>query len=197
MSAVSSTTSSGESYAVQLAKSSALKRSLVNIGNAVQNGDMTTANTLITKFVKDNPQYAASSTSSSQSQDPLTTDFQTLAAAVSNNQVSAARSAWKQVTTDLSKDGVNLQSNNAQATAEVVAQSKASMDQEIISTIFGSSSSSDTSSLASLLSGSTDSSSTTGSSSSLLSSWVTYQETGSTTSSSTSSTLGSILNTSA
>jgi hypothetical protein len=180
---------------MQLAQSSALKRSLTNLGNAIQNGDMTTANTLLTQFIKDNPQYAAGSSSATQLQDPISKDFQTLATAVSSNQVGAAQSAWKQVTTDLSKDGVNL-SSSAGSTAEIVAQSQTAMDQQIISDIFGTGSS-DTSSLATILGQSANSSSSVGLSSSLLGSWVTYQQGGNAIPSTTSSSLGNILNTAA
>ncbi|HEX3800309.1 MAG TPA: hypothetical protein VH413_16565 [Verrucomicrobiae bacterium] len=193
MSTVSSATSSAVSYATQLAQSSALKRSLTNIGNAIQNGDMTTANSLLTTFIQQNPQYAASSSSSSQSSDPISQDFQTLAAAVSNNQTDAAQSAWSKVKSDLNNDGVSL-STSANSTAQIIAQNKASTDQTILSDLFGNSSS-DGSLIGTLLGGSSDSGSTTGLSSSLLESWVTYQQGGSATPATPSSLSSNILNT--
>lgn len=196
MSTVSSTTSSGVNYAMQLAKASALKRTLNSLGSAIQSGDMTSANTILTQFIKDNPQYAPGTSGAAQSQDPISKDFQTLATAVGNKQAGAAQSAWKKVKADLSKDGVNL-TNSAQSTAAVLAQSKVSMDQQILSSIFGTSST-DSSSLSALLGGTSDSnSSTSGVSSSLLSQWVTYQNGGTTKPTTASTTLGSILNKSA
>jgi hypothetical protein len=194
MSAISGTTSSAVAYATQLAQASALRQSLNNIGNAIQTGDMTTANTLLTAFIKNNPQYAAGSTTASQ--DPISQDFQTLVTAVSNNQVSAAHSAWTQVKSDLAKDGVNLSSAPA-STAETVAQSQASMNQELLSDIFGTSSGT-----ASLLGGSGDSKGSVGLSGSLLSAWISAEDGTSTTpsqtasaTSTTASTTGGILNT--
>jgi hypothetical protein len=194
MSTVSSATSSAVTYATQLAQSSALKRSLNSIGSAIQNGDLTTANTLLTAFIKQNPQYAASSSSNSstQSSDPISQDFQTLAAAVSNGQTSAAQSAWSQVQSDLKNDGVTLASN-ADSTAQIIAQSNASTNQTILSDLLGGGSGSG-SLIDSLIGGSSDSSSSAGLSSSLLQSWVTYQHGGTTTPAASSSTSSSILN---
>lgn len=194
MSTVSSVTSSAASYPSQLAQAAALKQSLVNIGNAIQNGDMTTASNLLTAFMKDNPQYDTSS--SGDSQDSINQDFQTLTTAVANKQVSAAQSAWTQVRNDLAKAGVSLATGPA-ATAEIVAQTKSTMDQEILSDLFGTSANSSSPTLASLLAGSSDSSSSssTGLSSSLLSQWVTYQENGSTVPTTTADSSGSVLNT--
>jgi hypothetical protein len=174
MSAVSSTSSSAVAYATQLASAATLRNSLNAIGAAVQNGDMTTANSLLTTFIQDNPQYASTSSSSS-STDPINQDFQTLATAVSGGQVSAAQSAWASVKSDLTNDGVNL--DPRAVTAQAIAQNRTSIDQEILGDLFGDSSSSgSTPSVASLLGGGTDSSGSVGLSSSLLNDWVTYRQ---------------------
>lgn len=194
MSTVSSVASSATSYPTQLAQAAALRQSLLNIGNAIHSGDMTTANNLLTAFMNDNPQYDTGS-SSGRSQDPINQDFQTLTTAVANNQVSAAQSAWTQVTSDLAKAGVNL-STGASSTAEIVAQSKATIDQELLTDLFGSSSSASTPTLASLLAGSSSDSSGSSNdrlSASLLSNWLTYQENGNTMPSANST--GSVLDT--
>jgi hypothetical protein len=170
-----------------------LRNSLNAIGTAVQNGDMTTASSLLTAFIQDNPQYA--STSSSSSTDPISQDFQTLATAVSGNQVDAAKSAWASVTKDLANDGVNL--STSAVTAQAISQSNTTINQSILSSLFGDSSNSDgsTPSVASLLGGSTDASSTVGLSSSLLNDWVTYDQDANTTPVAT--TPQSVLNTTA
>lgn len=177
MSAVSSTSSSAIAYATQLASAATLRNSLNAIGTAVQNGDMSTANTLLTAFIQDNPQY--SSTSSSSSTDPISQDFQTLATAVSGGQVDAAQSAWASVTKDLANDGVNL--STSAITAQAIAQNKTTVDQTILSDLFGDSSGSSAPSVASLLGGSTDAGGTVGLSSSLLNDWVTYDQDANTT----------------
>lgn len=157
MSAVSSTSSSAVSYATQLASAATLRNSLNAIGAAVQNGDMTTANSLLTTFIQNNPQYASTSSSSS-STDPITQDFQTLATAVSGGQVGAAQSAWASVKSDLANDGVNL--DTSAVTAQAIEQNKTTIDQDILGDLFGDSSSS----------------SGAGLSSSLLNNWVTYNQ---------------------
>jgi hypothetical protein len=199
MSTVSSVSSSADSYATQLAETASLKQSLTQIGSAIQNGDMTSANSLLTAFMQQNPQFDTTSSSSStsgDSQDPVNQDFQSLVTAVSGNQVSAAQSAWTQVLNDFAKAGVSL-SNSAATTAEAVEQGKANMDQQLLSDLFGTNSSSDGSSLASLLASSNAPGDSTGLSSSILGAWVTYEEGGTTTPTSTQGTLGGLLNTSA
>lgn len=174
MSAVSSTSSSAVAYATQLASAASLRNSLNAIGTAVQNGNMTTADSLITTFIQDNPQYASTSSSSS-STDPINQDFQTLASAVSGGQVSAAQSAWASVKSDLANDGVNLDSRAV--TAQAIGQNKTTIDQEIMGDLFGGSSPTGSSpSVASLLGGSTGSSGSVGLSDSLLNDWVTYDQ---------------------
>jgi hypothetical protein len=161
MSAVSGTSSSAVAYATQLASAATLRNSLNAIGTAVQNGDMTTANSLITTFIQNNPQYA--STSGSSSTDPISQDFQSLATAVSGGQVSAAQSAWASVKSDLANDGVNL--NTSAVTAQAIQQNKTTIDQDILGDLFGDSSSSGSGGLTS----------------SLLNNWVTYKQDANTT----------------
>jgi hypothetical protein len=175
MNAVTGVSSSGSvNYATQLAQTSALERSLYNLGAAVQNGDLTSAGSILTEIIKANPQYAYTSSDGSQSQDPINQDFQALADAISNNQADTAKSAWTQIQGDLAKSGITDLSNGAAATAELLAQTKASIAQQIISDTFGASSAGGISA-ASLPGGSSDTSGGTGLSSSLISDWLTYQ----------------------
>jgi hypothetical protein len=68
MSALNSISSSASTtYATPLAQTSALKRSLDNLGNAVQSGDLTAAGAILTAFIKANPQYASASSAASPS----------------------------------------------------------------------------------------------------------------------------------
>jgi hypothetical protein len=193
MSAASSVTSSSSavSYATQLAQTSALKRSLSNLGSAIQSGDLVAANTMLTAFIKANPQYSAPSGGASQPQDPISQDFQTLATAISNNQVDAAKSAWTQVKSDLANDGVTSLSDGT--TSELLAQNKATTEEQLVTDMFGTGTGG-TPSISSLLGGS-DSSSQIGLSSSLIGNWLTYQQNGATTPAATSSSASNLLNT--
>jgi hypothetical protein len=197
MSALTGISSSASiTYATQLAQTSALKRSLNNLGTAVQNGDLTSAGAILAAFVKANPQYSITSGAASSSQDPINQDFQALTEAVSNNQTDAAKSAWTQIKSDLAKSGVADLSDGSAATAKLLAQSKASISQQILSDAFGSNSGSSIS-INSLLGGSSSSSSGAGLTSSLLSDWLTYQAGGNTSSTAAASSAGSNLDTAA
>jgi hypothetical protein len=194
----SASNSAGLSYATQLAQTSALNRSLYNLGAAIQSGDLTSANSILTAFIKANPQYATTSSDGSQSQSPINHDFQSLADAISNIQVDAARSAWTQVKSDLSKAGLTSLNSGTTATAQLVAQNDSSIAQQILSDTFGAAAASGgSSSVDSLLGGSSGSSGDIGLPSSLISSWVTYQNGGSAAPSAATASLGSLLNTSA
>ena len=199
MNAVSSVSSSAASvsYATQLAQTSALRRSLNNLGVAVQNGDLTSAGSILTGIIKANPQYAITSSSSdaAQSQSPINQDFQTLADAISNNQVDAAQSAWTQIKTDLAQSGVKDISDGTTDTAELLAQNQASISQQIVSSAFGTSSSGGLSAT-SLLGLSDAASGTSSLSSALIGGWLTYQEGGNTVPTTAAST-GTNLNTDA
>jgi len=193
MSALTGISSSGSvSYAMQLAQGSALKRSLNNLGNAVQNGDLSSANSILTGFMKANPQFASTSSAGSQSQAPINQDFQALADAISKNQVGTAQSAWTQVKSDLAKKGLTDISDGSAATATLLAQTKASIQQQIVSDAFGTSSDGSTS-VASLIGGGSSSSSASGLSSSLISSWLTYKEGGATAPAVTTNSTGNNL----
>ena len=179
MSALNSLSSSASvAYATQLAQTSAFKRSLNNLGNAVESGDSASASSILTAFIEANPQFASTSSEGSQSQDPINQDFQALAEAVSNDQVDTAKGAWTQIQSDLADSGVTDLSEGPAATAKLLAQSQASISQQILSDAFGASSASNTS-ITSLLGGSSGSSSSAGVSSSLLSDWFTYKVGGS------------------
>jgi hypothetical protein len=163
MSSLSSVSSLGNaSYAAQVAQTSAFERSLYNLGTAVQNGDMTSAGSILTALIQANPQYAAASGasgSSTQSQDPLNQDFQNLASAISSNQPDAAKTAWTQLKTDLAKAGITNISSGTALAAQAVAQNNVAMEQSLLSALFSNSSDSTSGSpnLATLLGGSTDS----------------------------------------
>jgi hypothetical protein len=179
MSAITAVSSSANvTYATQLAQSSALRRSLNNLGVAVQSGDLSTAGSVLTALQKAHPEYAASSAEGTQSVDPINQSFQTLANAISSNEADAARSAWTQIKADLAKEGVTDISDGTAATAKLLEDSKDSIAQQILSDTFGTSSGSPVT-INSLLSGSSKSSSEA-LSNSLMSDWVTYRAGGKT-----------------
>jgi hypothetical protein len=197
MSALSSVSnSSTANYAVQLAQTSAIERTLYNLGSAVQNGNLTAAGSILTAFIQANPQYATSSSSgSTPSQEPINQDFQNLASAISSNQTDAARSAWAQLKTDMAQAGVTNISSPADIAAQAVAQSKASMQQALLSTLFTPSSDSSLSLLG--LNGSSSGPSAADPLSSVLSNWMTYQADGNASSQLSPGSTGLSLNTSA
>ena len=196
MSAVASisTSSASASYATQLAQTSALRRSLNNLGVAIQKGDLTSAGSILTAIIKANPQYATAASKVSQSQDPINLDFQTLADAISNHQVDAAKNAWTQIKSDLKQDGVTDISNGAAATAKLLAQTKASISQQIVSNAFGAGSGGPAA--ISFPGGGLALSGAASLSSTLIGNWLTYREGGSTLPIVAAST-GSNLNTAA
>jgi hypothetical protein len=197
MSGVNGISSSASvSYGTQLAQTSALRRSLNKLGAAVQDGDLTSAGSILSAIIKANPQYATGSGSGAQSQDPVNQDFQALADAISNNQADAAKSAWTQVKSDLAKSGVTDLSDGTAATAALLAKTKASISQQIVSDAFGVSSSGGIS-VTSLLGGTSDSSSTAGLSSSLIGSWLTYQAGGNASPLAAAGSTGNVLDTTA
>jgi hypothetical protein len=188
MGTLSSVSSSASmAYAEQLAQTSSLKRSLSNIGAAIETGNVTSASAQLAAFIKANPQYAASTSSdgSTDSGSTINQHFETLATALSNNDADAAKSAWATITTDLKSAGVSNIGNPEADTAELLAQTSASNTEALLSAVFGDTSSTD-STVSTLLGLSSSSSST--SLSDVVSNWLTYQQDGSaTTSSSTSS----------
>jgi hypothetical protein len=186
--------SSGVEYATQLAQSSALKRGLFNLGNAVQNGDLNSAGSIYNAFVKANPQYSSTSSDASQSSAPINKDFQALADAISNNQVDTAKSAWTQIKSDLAKSGVTDLSDGKAATAELLAANKASISQQIVSNAFGTSPGVGLSVTSLLAEGS---SSGTDATSSVFSNWLTYQAVGNASAPTPPASTGNILNTAA
>jgi hypothetical protein len=162
---------------MQVAQTSAFERSLYNLGSAVQNGDMTSAGSILTALIQANPQYAttsstsgtSTSSSSTQSQDPLNQDFQNLANAISSNQPDAAKTAWTQLKADLAKAGITNISSGTTLAAQAVAQNKVAMQQSLLSALLGggSDSASGSPDLATLLGGSTNSTDGTDSNSNL------------------------------
>ncbi len=193
MSAVSSLSSSaGVSYATELAQTSALQRGLYNLGAAVQTGDLNSAGSILTAFMQANPQYAATSSDGSESQDPINQDFQTLADAISNNQVDDAKDAWNQLKEDLAKSGVTNLTDGTTATAKLLSDTKSSIDQQILTDTLSLSSGGGPS-VTSLLGGAS-ASADPGLPTALISNWITYQSGGSSSPQSSSPVAGTALN---
>jgi hypothetical protein len=178
-----SSDSGSAAYATQLAQTSQLQRSLYNLGAAVQDGDLNSAGATLTALMQAYPQYASSSSSSTNASAPVNADFQSLSNAIDNNDSAGAKAAWQQLKTDLANEGVAVNDGSA-STAQLLANAKASLDQGILSQTFGVGA--DSSSLQTLIgAGSLESSAGDGLSS-ILSNWVTYQAAGSAAPSATS-----------
>jgi len=171
------TSTTGSNYATQLAQSSALARSLYSLGRAVENGNLSSAGSVLAALMKANPQYASSGSGSSSSSDPINQDFQALAEAISNNQPGAALTAWARLKTDLAKQGFTNISSGHDLAAKAVAQSKASMQQSLLTGLF-SSSSSGSSSVSTLLGGAGDTATSASAVDNLVSNWLTYKASG-------------------
>ena len=180
MSAITSVTSSDNAaYATQLAQASKFRRSLNSLGSAIDNGDLTSAGSTLTGIMKAFPQYAASSGEASPSQDPINQGFQKITAAIANHQTEAAKTAWTQLKSDLKQAGVSDISDGKAATAKLLADNKASLNQAILDSFYSASTGSG--STFSALFGTTGSTSTaTDSVSSAIGEWLTYKATGTT-----------------
>ena len=165
-------------YATQLAQASSLKRSLNNLDEVIQSGDLTSAGSVLTAFVKANPQFAYSATDA-PSQSPINQDFQTLTDAIASDQVDPAKSAWAQIQSDLAKNGVTDLNSAAASTATILAQTNTAISQQILSNAFGSSSSGNLS-ISSLLGGSSVASGSAEAGGSWLNNWLTYKASGNT-----------------
>ena len=167
-----------------------------SLGTAVQNGDLTSAGSILSAFIKANPQFAITSSADSQAQDPINQDFQALADAITNNLADTAKSAWTQIKSDLATSGATDLSDGTAATAELLAQTQTSLAQQILSNAFGTSSG-DGLSLMSLIGGNSGASGSVGSSSSVFSDWLIYQAGGNTSPAAASASAGNRLNTTA
>jgi hypothetical protein len=177
--------SSTAAYAEQLANAASLKRSLSNLGAAIQEGDLTSASSQLTALVKAHPELTAnSSDSSTDASAPINSDFQALTTALANNDTNAAKSAWASITADLNNAGSSTSGNPTTNTAEAVASFNASNTQSMVSALLGGSTSP-----ASALSSVLNTSYPGGSSSlnDLLSDWTTYNSNGTATTSATDS----------
>lgn len=170
-----SSDSGAVAYATQLAQTSQLQSSLYNLGVAVLDGDLNSAGATLSSLMQAFPQYASSSSSSTNASDPVNADFQALSSAIDNDDTNGAKAAWQQLKTDLANEGVAVVSGPA-ATAQLLASAKASLDQSILSQTFGVGA--DSSSLQTLLGSGGPQSSAGDALSSVLSNWVTYQATG-------------------
>jgi hypothetical protein len=184
--------SSAVSYAMQLAQTSAVDRSLSNLGIAIQRGELVPASSILTAFFKANPQYTSTASDDSQSQDSLSQHFLALATAISNNQVDAAQTAWTQVESDLANNGVTNPGDGTASTSAVPAQTNDSTNEQFVRGMLGISSGGGAS-IAAFLGGS--SSSQTGLSSSLIGNRLIYQQSGITGPPETVSSAGNLLNT--
>lgn len=186
------TSSSSASYATELAETSQLRRSLNNLGTAIQSGNLSSASSILSAIIKAHPEYATTSssdTSTTSTGSTINTDFQAVAQALDANDADAAKTSWTQLKGDMADAGVTDLSDGKADTAKLLAETKTSVDEAIISNMFGVSSSSD-SSVATLIGASSSSDSSSDAVSSAISSWLTYEADGKTsTSSSTTSTL--------
>jgi hypothetical protein len=191
LSSVSS--SSGLSYATQLAQTSSLERSLYTLGSAVESGNLTSAGSILTALIQANPQYATSSASGSStgSQSPINQDFENLASGISSGDTDTAKSAWAQLKSDLAKAGVTGISSGTDIEAQTLAENKVSMEQSLLTTLFGGGSGSGTS-LATLLGGSSGASTGAESVAGAVSNWLTYQDDGTVSAPSTSPAANSL-----
>ncbi len=176
-------------YATQIAQAAALKRGLYGIGKAIESGDLTGAGSKVDALIKANPQHATSSESSTTTSDPINNGFKAVSDAIANNDSAGAKAAWAQLKTDLGNSGIKISDGTAD-TAQLLAENRSSLNQSLLSAIFGGGSQS---SMLTTLLGSGGASSSTDSVSSTISSWLTYQATGVSSSSTDSS--GGILNT--
>ena len=184
---------SGVGSASQPEQPSGLKRSLHNLGIAIQKGELAPASSILVAFFKANPQFTSPSSDDSQSPDPLTQDFQALAAAVSNNQVGAAQSVWTQIKSDLASNGVTNLGDGTTSMAEVMGQIKVSPNTPIASDTIGANSGSNASTNAAG-GENAGSSNQPGLSSSLIGNGITYQRSGANAAAATTSIAGNLLN---
>ncbi len=188
MSTNSISSSTAATYATELAESSKLKRSLYSIGKAIENGNLTSANAKLGALMKAFPQYASAGGGSATSSSAINQDFAAISKAIDNQDVDAAKTAWSQLKSDLSKAGVSQLTDGSEATAKLVAENRASIDQSILSSFFGDNSSE--SMVSTLLAGNA---SNTNFLQGVMSTWATYQANGSSTPKASQS--GSVLNT--
>lgn len=174
--------STGLNYAMDLAKNSALKRSLHRLGMAVENGHLPSARAVLTALIQANPEYNTTPTKPGATPPNQTDqDFKALTEAIANNDTGKAKSAWTLVKADLAKNGITRLSDGMAATAKLLAESKASVSQQILSATFVGGSTGVASGLALLGRGneSNDHSTLeTGLGGSLLSAWLTLKTSG-------------------
>jgi hypothetical protein len=170
--------SSNADYALQLAQSSKLERSLFNFGTAIQNGNLSSARSILTALIKAYPEYAASPDDSAKARDPIDEDFQAVAEALDKDDAGAAKAAWAQLKSDLAKAGLSKITDGKAATAKLLAETKASINQAIIGNMFGFGS--NKSSLAATLFGDSSSSGSSDSVITALVNWLSYKADGKT-----------------
>jgi len=193
--------STGRDYAMDLAKNSALKRSLHRLGTAVENGNLPFARAALTSLIQANPEYnTAPRETAATPPNQTDQDFKALTEAISNNDARKAKGAWTFVKADLAKSGIASLSDGTAATAKLLAESKASVSQQILSATFAPSSTGAASGLA-LLGGGNEtvgnSTKQTGLGGSLLSAWLTLKTSGNSTPPATPDRTGKKLDTAA
>ena len=188
--------SASASYATQLAQTSKLRRSLNDLGNALERGDLSAAGSVMTSLAKNFPQYAVKATTpgTTQSTDPINQGFQTIGSAISANSVSSAQTAWTQLKSDLAKSGVTDISDGSGATAQLLADTKSALSKTILANALGAGSSNLS---ASNLIGGTSGSDSKDPLATLINDWVTYKSGGSTSNTAPPKDTGANLNTTA
>jgi len=193
MSTTSSVTSSSNaSYATTLAETSQLRRSLYNLGSAIQSGNLGSASSILTAIIKAHPEYAttsSSNTSSTSTGSSINSDFTAVAAALDASDADAAKTAWTRLKSDLAEAGVTDITNGKADTAKLLAETKTSVDQAIISNMFDVGSSGDSSAATLIGASSSSSSDSDDAVSAAISNWLTYKATGKTSSTTSDTTL--------
>lgn len=170
MSAIGNATgASSVDYANQIAQTSSLKRSLNNLGNAIQSGNLSSAGNILTSLVKANPQFATSGSSATQTSDPINLDFKAISDAIDKNDTNAAQAAFEQLKADLAKSNITINDGTAD-TAKLLADNKAAINGSILANAFGTSSDS-TNSLLGIGGNSSDN----GGLETLVKDWITYK----------------------
>jgi hypothetical protein len=129
--------SSSGSYAVELAQTSHLKRSLHSLDRAIQNGNLSSARSSLVTLINALPKYTPPPDDPADTADPINKGFQAVAKALDDNNADAAKKAWTQVKSDLAKAGVSDITDGKADTAKLLADAKASMNSAIIGKMFG------------------------------------------------------------
>lgn len=181
------TNSSGADYAMDLAKTSQLRRSLNNFGLAIERGNLTSARSIFTAVMKSQPDHAqAPGDTTTETKLPINKGFAAVAAALDAGDPDAAKAAWGQLKSDLGKSGVLINDGKA-ATTRLLADTRAAQNQKLLGNLLGVSSG-DTTIVGTLLRSDSRSNSQD-TFSSVISNWLTYQSGGKSSPANTDSAL--------